>query len=48
MHACGQFQILVTKLRRLIDGLKGDKDMENIVHEQRLGNIVEHHLHILG
>lgn len=48
MHACGQFQILVIKLRRLIDGLKGDKDIENIVHEQRLGNIVEHHLHILG
>lgn len=44
MHACGQFKIVVSKLDGLIDGEKVKKG----THEQRLGDIVEHHLHILG
>ncbi|KOC59818.1 hypothetical protein WH47_10447 [Habropoda laboriosa] len=46
MHVCGQFRILVTKLDKLIDGVKGRKSLST--HEQRLGDIIEHHLKILG
>ncbi|XP_076475335.1 odorant receptor 10-like isoform X3 [Bombus vancouverensis nearcticus] len=46
MHVCGQFGILVKMLQRLVGSLKEEKNSN--VHEQRLGDIVEHHLHILG
>ncbi|XP_048267244.1 uncharacterized protein LOC100645979 [Bombus terrestris] len=46
MHVCGQFGILVKKLQRLVGSLEEEKNLN--VHEQRLGDIVEHHLHILG
>ncbi|KOC59819.1 Spatacsin [Habropoda laboriosa] len=46
MHVCGQFRILVTKLDKLVDGVKGRKGLST--HEQRLGDIIEHHLKILG
>ncbi|OAD55462.1 hypothetical protein WN48_04719 [Eufriesea mexicana] len=45
MHACGQFKILISKLDKLIDGKTEEKDTST--YEQRLGDIVEHHLHIL-
>ncbi|XP_017759709.1 PREDICTED: odorant receptor 4-like [Eufriesea mexicana] len=46
MHACGQFKILISKLDKLIDGKTEEKDTST--YEQRLGDIVEHHLHILS
>ncbi|XP_003489759.1 odorant receptor 67a-like [Bombus impatiens] len=46
MHVCGQFGILVKMLQRLVGSLEEEKNSN--VHEQRLGDIVEHHLHILG
>ncbi|CAK9826115.1 Odorant receptor 13a [Anthophora retusa] len=46
MHVCGQFRILMMKLDMLVDGAKGRKGFQT--HEERLGDIVEHHLKILG
>ncbi|CAD1473643.1 unnamed protein product, partial [Heterotrigona itama] len=46
MHACGQFEILVTRIQRLVDGLEREKDLDS--GKERLGEIVEYHLYILG
>nr|XP_003700933.2 PREDICTED: odorant receptor Or2-like [Megachile rotundata] len=45
MHACGQFRILVMKLQRLVDGAAGKSSFKT--YEDRLGDIVQHHLQIL-
>ncbi|KAK1131472.1 hypothetical protein K0M31_017756 [Melipona bicolor] len=46
MHACGQFGILVTRLQRLVDGLEKEMDLDS--RKEQLGDVVEHHLYILG
>ncbi|XP_015431139.1 PREDICTED: odorant receptor 33b-like [Dufourea novaeangliae] len=46
MHACGQFRILGMKLDRLVNCSMGRADRK--VTEQCLGDIVQHHLRILG
>ncbi|XP_076177141.1 odorant receptor 35 [Ptiloglossa arizonensis] len=45
VHACGQFRILEVKLDELINGVTVKSDSK--LSEQRLSDIIEHHLQIL-
>lgn len=44
MHACGQLDILILRLDMLVEG-KSAKENESV--QQRLANIVDHHLRVL-
>ncbi|CAD1473675.1 unnamed protein product, partial [Heterotrigona itama] len=44
MHACGQLQVLMAWLEKLVDGR--ENDVENL--DQRLANIVEQHVRIIN
>lgn len=44
MHACGQFDILILRLDRLVEG-EGAKENKSV--QRRLADIVEHHLRVL-
>ncbi|XP_078043441.1 odorant receptor 13a-like [Augochlora pura] len=46
MHVCGQFKILSVRLNQLVHGDTAKTDGKTA--EERLGDIVQHHLRILG
>ncbi|XP_076760451.1 odorant receptor 43a-like [Xylocopa sonorina] len=44
MHACGQLQVLMSWLEKLVDGRENDGESL----DQRLANVVEHHVRIIN
>lgn len=44
MHACGQLDILILRLDKLVEG-EGAKENKSV--QRRLADIVEHHLRVL-